>query len=299
MSTRRPGPQRQQGFGLLAFVLGASIFGMSLVFGYSGVWAKEHLFASQNQKRDYVDTMVEQLSLKYPSIAFDMDSTRGEAITEKQILDYLNQPIKWDVRVEKSNVLKSVEGLPYRVYAFWLGANDLEDNPPNIAHFKNTGVMMCGDAACDPAYYMTLWSSQDIERQMANDTEKALERIVKKAQVYFKARQLQDPEKTVSINYFYKPSNVCKTPNSLDLGCLETYTNVATVTKSGNTQKIVPSEFARNLALSDADLISGWGLPIQISAVEDAEHELTPYTLAIRAMKPDGTFMKKTAIQQF
>lgn len=297
----RPGPQRQQGFGLLAFVMAASVFGMSLVFGYSGVWTKEHLSLSKHHKAEYMEEVLTQMEEKYRGVSFDMDSTRGDPITNEEILNYLYVPKQWGLTVQKSNLLKSEEGLTYRNYAFYLSITDEDVQEPNLAHFKASGNMYCGasTAACHASYYMVTWSSLDLARQMANDTEKVLERVVKKAQVYFKARQLQDPEKTVSINYFYKPSNVCKVPNSIDLGCLEKYTDVALIEKSLNRDNIVPNEIAHHLALSDADLISGWGLPIQISAVEDAEHVMTPYTLAIRAMRPDGTFIKKTAIQQF
>lgn len=305
MSQRRPRPGRQQGFGLLAFVLATSIFALSLVFGYTGLWTKERQLFDAENKTAYVEGSVERVTAIYPSLSLRLDSTLGDGMTGETILDYAQVPRQWNLRLEKSRLLLTPEGYGYRSFVFWLDIPDDGSEPMDLAKFRETGILTCGaDSACDPSYYATTWNSAEVVRGMMRETESRAERVAKKAQLYFKARQLQDPERNVSVNYFYKPNNVCAAPNSIDLGCLEDYTMLATIGGQGSMTEtastVVPSQAAEHLGLSPNEMVTAWNIPMEISAIRDAVSDRPPFTLAIRAVLPGGTqYIKKFAVQQF
>lgn len=307
MRLRRPRPTRQQGFGLLAFVLATSVFAFSFVFGYMSLWTKERQLNDNANKDRYIKEAVERLEAVHPTLSLRMDSSLGNSISGEDLMDYAQITRQWKLRLEKTNLLFTPEGYGYRAYAFWLDIPDEGSAPPNLSQFISTGVMTCGAATdpCDPSYHMLTWNSAEQVRSMMRETETRVELVAKKAQLYFKARQMQDPERNVSVNYFYKPSNVCDIPNSLDLGCMEEYTMLATISGSGGSMtgtatKIEVSPLAEKLGLAPHEVVTAWNIPLEVSNVKDSVKDKPPFTLAIRAVLPGGTqYIKKSAVQQF
>lgn len=306
MTTRRPRSQRQQGFGLLAFVLGTTIFAFSLIGGYSGIWTKEKQLNELTTKMEYVKRSSAQLAKVYPSLSLRLDSSLGDGYTSEELIEYAQIPIQWNLKIVKSKLLKTVEGYQYRAFAFYLDIPVPGAEPLNVQYFIDTGVMRCGASrdVCDSALYMVQWDSSDLVRSMVLETEARLARVVKKAQLYFKARELQDPERNVSINYFYRPSATCILPGSIDLGCLNDYTMLANIEGSGGmtgtATKVTPSDVAVKLGLSPDEMVTAWNLPLEASNVRDSVTDKPPYTMAFRAVLPGGTtWLTKTAVQQF
>jgi len=294
---RRPSPQRQQGFGLLVFVIITAIVALSLVVGYSGVLTRTHANQVVANHQQYLAESRVALLTFYEKHAYAIDEqSMSNTTTIEQLLAGANVPTRYGMRAALSNILVSPEGLRYRAVALWLPSETDEANPPNIAQFITTGQFkdcINGAANCADRSFV-VFDSADIQRDFAKRTIARLEKVAMKAQSYFKARTLQDPERNVSVNYFRNPSGGCEVM-PMDLQCLNNYTPLAMPDGSG---KLTPSRTAINLGLSDEELVSAWGRPIEASNLTDAVTDDTPYTMVFRAATPAGTFYTVRAVQQ-
>lgn len=292
---RRPSPKRQQGFGLLVFVIATAIVAFSIVLGYSGILARAQANQLVANQEKYLASAKTAVLAFYERNAYAIDEqSMSNTTTIAQILAGANVPVRYDLQAALSRVLVSPEGVSYRAVALWLPAETDGTNPPNIANFINTGKFIsCSNASTCAARQVQVFDSASIERALAKRTMAQLEQIAMKAQSYFKARMLQDPERNVSVNYFRAPSGVCQA-QPMDLECLNTYTPLAAVGGGG----AVSSTTAKNLGLSDAELISAWGRPIEASNLIDSVTDDTPYAMSFRAATPAGTFYKVKAVQQ-
>lgn len=293
---RRPSPQRQQGFGLLVFVIATAIVAFSIVIGYSGILARAQANQLVANQQKYLESARTAVLAFYERNAYAIDEqSMSNTTTIAQILAGANVPVRYDLQAALSKVLVSPEGLSYRVVALWLPSETDATNPPNIANFINTGnFISCSNGSLCAVRQVRVFDSASIQREKAKRTIAQLEQIAMKAQSYFKARMLQDPERNVSVNYFRAPSGVCQA-QPMDLECLNNYTPLST---SGAGSAVVRSTTAQNLGLSDAELLSAWGRPIEASNLVDSVTDDTPYTMSFRAVTPAGTFYKVKAVQQ-
>jgi len=293
---RRPSPQRQQGFGLLVFVIATAIVAFSIVIGYSGILARAQANQLVANQEKYLAAAKTSVLAFYERNAYAIDEqSMSNTTTIAEILAGANVPVRYDLQAALSKVLVSPEGHAYRAVALWLPSETDTTNPPNISNFINTGnFISCSNASPCAVRQVQVFDSSSIEREKAQRTIAQLEQIAMKAQSYFKARLLQDPERNVSVNYFRAPSGVCQV-QAIDLECLNVYTPLST---SGAGSAAVPSTTAKNLGLSDADLVSAWGRPIEASNLIDSITDDTPYAMSFRAATPAGTFHKIKAVQQ-
>lgn len=298
---RRPGPSRQQGFGLLVFVIATAIVAFTIVVGYAGNLTRKQLVElvpRQNKQLDISLQLVEKMWLQN---AYYLDYAAGT-----RTIDEVLQLAAVDQRGGMLGALSDVmtipaEGIAYRalVLYFPTGTDGADDenpaNPPDLAHFKATGEFKsCADpgAPCAERVFR-VFNSVDVERALAKETSARLQRIAQKAQSYFKARMLQDPERNISVNYFRRPSGGCEVFPQ-DLGCLDTYEGLVTMSSSTT---YVRSRIATILGLNDEELFSAWGQPIEASNLQDSSVAAAPFSMALRARKPLGGFMTIKAIQ--
>jgi uncharacterized protein YceK len=89
---RRPGPLRQQGFGLLAFAMLLAIIAFSLVVGYAGVLTRTEANQYSAKRGKYLDETVHALTEKWSaSQAYALDnptsSITGDTVLETLLLD--------------------------------------------------------------------------------------------------------------------------------------------------------------------------------------------------------------------
>jgi len=292
---RRPIPQRQQGFGLLVFVVISSIVALSIVVGYSGILARSQANQLISNQQRYLNSAKTSVMSFYERNAYAIDErSMSNTTTIAQILAGANVPVRYGLQAQLSNVLTSPEGLPYRAVALWLPSETDGTNPPDVARFITTGQFMsCSNGSLCAVRQFQVFDSADIERRKAKQTIALLELTAMKAQSYFKARLLQDPERNVSVNYFRAPSGVCRV-QPMDLECLDNYTPLATIGGGG----VTPSITATNIGLTTGELVSAWGRPIEASNLTDSVTDDVPYAMSFRAATPAGTFYKVKAVQQ-
>jgi type II secretory pathway pseudopilin PulG len=293
---RRPSPQRQQGFGLLVFIIVTTVVALAIVLGYSGIMARAQSNQLVNNQQKYLAAARTSVQAFYERNAYTIDEqSMSNPTTIAQILAGAGVPVRYDLQAALSRVLVSPEGLPYRAVALWLPSETDATNPPNVANFTNTGTFVsCSNASTCAVRQVEVFDSLNIERANAKRAMAQLQQIALKAQSYFKARLLQDPERNVSVNYFRAPSGVCQA-QPMDLECLDNYTPLTT---SGAGSAAVPSTTAKNLGLSDAELISPWGRPIEASNLVDSITDDTPYAMSFRIATPAGLFYKVKAVEQ-
>lgn len=295
---RRPSPQRQQGFGLLLFVVITAILAFSIVIGYSGVLTRTQANRLVVNQQRYLTEARTQVLTFYERHAFSLDQqSLSNPVSAEDLLNGANVRARYGMQAALSKVLVTPEGLRYRAMALWLPSDTDGSNPPDLGRFLETGQFVScanGSADCAPRNYV-VFDSAEIQRELARQTQARLERVAMKAQSYFKARLLQDPERNVSVNYFRAPTAGNCMVMPIDLECLDTYTPLATLDASG---ALTASRTARNLGLSDEELLSAWGRPIEASNLADSVTDDSPFTMAFRALTPWGTFYTVKAVQQ-
>jgi hypothetical protein len=288
----------QKGFGLFAIVILTSALTLSLIVGYAGVLTRQEANGILGKNQRFADEAVVSIERAWPLFAarFD-DPSMSNGTTAIDILKVSKVQLRGPSSVYLSNIVtRPAEGLSYRSVLV-LFPNDTDDqNPPDLANFVATGnFATCADAsrACEPRAY-ALFSSQETERDLTRETHMRLQKIAQKAQSYFKARNLQDPERNISVNYFRRPTGECNVLPQ-DLGCHDTFTPLAYV--AGDTS-YTRTTMATNLGLTDEELFSAWGGPIESSNLQDSSTTEPPFSLVIRAKRPDGTYITVHAIQQ-
>lgn len=295
---RRPKLQRQQGgFGLLAFVIITAVFAFSFVVGYSGVLTRDQANQLETQQNRYLADARDSILAFYERHAFKLDQkSLSNPASVEEVLKGANVRARFAMTATMSQVLLASDGTAYRAFALWMPTETDTTNGPNLTEFAQTGKFAsCATEGgpCDRRVYMT-FDTLSLERDLANQTAGQLQRIALKAQSYFRARNLQDPERNVSVNYFRTPSGACAV-QPIDLECLDTYSPLATVDLAG---KVTLSRTAINLGLAAEDVISAWGLPIEASNLQDSVTDDSPYTMVFRAATPSGAYYTVKAVQQ-
>ena len=294
----RPRPMRQQGFGLLIFVLLTGIIAFSLVVGYAGLMTREQANGLKGGRATYLQETVAQLEALWRLNAFQLDeASPSNALDGEQLLTMAGVTKKGGIEALVSPILRVPgESTVYRNVVIFYSTETDESNPPDRSLFLLTGEFKsCLDTSLKCAERdFILFNSLEIQRSLAKITQERLLRIAFKAQSYFKARQLQDPERNISVNYFRKPMGGCVV-SQMDLDCVDVYTPLTSLTSMTTSSRLL---LAVNLGLSNEEMFSGWGRPIQVSNLQDSETNDAPFTLSIRAEIPFGGFKTIKAIQQ-
>jgi hypothetical protein len=292
---RRPNPSRQQGFGLFAFVLVTAAVAFTLVVGYASLLTRKAANTLLKDQGTFVTRQIADIEKAWPAQAVRLDAP-GSALTEQDLAQYVGYSAKYGSQLVMSDVLtKNDEGLTYRNVLLYIPTQSDVDNPPDVAAFRKTGEFVSCSAAgayCEQRAYK-VFSSLNVERKLAVESQLRLMKVVFKAQAYFKARMLQDPERNVSINYFRAPGGDCPGLDE-DLGCLDSYTYVAQMDSVGGYST---HRAATMLGLTDEELFSAWGEPIQASNLLDSRINDVPYTMVFRARKPNNTYITITAVE--
>lgn len=292
---RRPSPVRQQGFGLLAFVLVTAVVAFSLVVGYSGTMVRQHYNSLQARNEAWLKVQEEAIRGLWREEAFRIDqASASNPYTAEDILKAASVSLQWGAQAQLSRVLTEGD-FSYRVLVLYLPSETDTANPPALAQFELTGVFQsCTNptADCSARQYAVI-SSYDLQKELTREAQARLNKVAYRAQAHFKARMLLDPERNVGVNYFRKPSGACLT-DPADLDCLDTYTPLASQAPSG--WAVTPT--AKALQLTDEELVSPWGQPIEASNLLDSETTAPPFTMAFRVPKPAGGYLSAKAVQQ-
>jgi len=293
----RLSPKRQQGFGLLVFVLIATTIALSLVLGYSGLLTRQEAQQRTAKLQAYLSDARSQILSFYGRNLAQIDSVSlGNNTSVNDLLAGGNVNVRYGLQAALSKPLASDSGLYYRRVVLYMPSETDGDNPPNIAAFVNSGdFQSCTDMSklCGTRTYV-VFDSLTLEKAALAETKHRLEEVAYKAQAYFKARMLLDPEHNVSVDYFRPAYGGCS-PGLNDLQCLDTYTPLAVLSAgSWATQTNLPA----TIGLTNDELISAWGDPIQASNLADSQTGSPPFTMMFRAPSPFGGFYSVTAVQQ-
>ncbi|MNR71664.1 hypothetical protein D3C71_22950 [compost metagenome] len=289
---------RQRGFGLFVFVLAASAIALSLVLGYSGMMTREEANRRPVKQRTAMEQHRQQILAFYRTVAGEYDrASAGNTYTVADVLKGASINQRWGLQAEMSNLLPAEGNLRYRRFVLYYPSETDEANPPSIEAFRQTGVFQsCAnpDLDCAKREFM-VFDTLSIHREAAQETQRRLERIALKAQAYFKARMMQDPEKNISVNYFRPMFGKCDKRLSMDLQCVDTFAPLVVRNGFGWAPT---NNLAQTLGLTDEELLSAWGDPIEVSNKEGSEVSEPPFTMVFRVPSPFGGYYTVRAIQQ-
>lgn len=295
---RRPGPLRQQGFGLLSFLVVTVVVVLTLVLGYSGILTRKAANDLRSNQIAYLQESADRIESMWTQFAGQLDRVGGgSSVTAADVTRLAGINLRHGAQVALSDVLTiPAEGVSYRVVALYLPAETDSVNPPDIAQFQATGVFqscIAADEECGERV-VHVFSSLELERGMLREAQLRLNKVASKAQSYFKARMLQDVERNIDINYFRDPSGECEV-QAMDLPCWDVYEPLSTMAPLGGLDR---TRMADILALTDEELFSPWGDPIEASNLLDSETEESPFTMSFQLRTPAGDTMRITAVQQ-
>lgn len=292
---RKPNP-KQAGFGLLVFVAAVGVVALTLVLGMY----TEALRATNNMRESTERAKLTQAAESMKGFYYK-NLTTMDAVTlipteaEKKVVEEAGD--LGLVKVVASEPKAGSDGIYYRRWILYFPSRTNELNPPKLDQFRTTGVWAgCANPSVDcvqPQYVE--FSSEPIQREQYKIAANRLRKVVLKAQSYFKARWMQDPEKSLVPNYFRVASNDCSITASEDLGCVDTYTQLAT---TGYPLTGTMNDVAMKLMLSPDELMSPWGSYLELSNMQDSEYQDPPYTLSVRYRTPQGTYLVMKAVQQ-
>lgn len=289
---------RQQGFGLLSFVIATTAVALTLVVGYAGNLTRKVANELQETEMAYLKEVSNHIEAIYPSYAGKLDDVSGaNKATVADVLRLAGVSLKPIATAAMSNVLTvPSEGLSYRNIVVFLPSHTDGVNPPNLDLFRTTGSFQsCTNAGAECTLRnFQVFSSLELQRDMGRETQLRLNKVASKAQSYFKARMLQDIEKNIDVNYFRQPSGGCEVFD-IDLGCVDNYAPLAQDNGMGGLTR---TRMANNLALTAEELFTAWGDPIEVSNLLDSVTDAVPFTMAFRARKPSGGFFTLKAVQQ-
>jgi len=293
----RPTRLRQQGFGLLSFVAVTAFIALSLVVGYSGLLTRKVANELELRQEAKVGEVVSRLEAMWLQHAGQLHLPSSVlTVTPQTLTEAAGMVLPAGVQMTVSDVLPAAaEGLVYRNVVVYLPAETDEVNPPDLPTFVSTGVFKsCTNSAaeCAPRVFK-VFSSLDLQREFAREAQLRLNKVASKAQSYFKARLLQDIERNIDVNYFYRPSGGCAVED-IDLGCLTGYEPLAT--ESGGV--VSRSRLAQRLSLNDEELFSPWGGPIEAANVGQGNSTSeAPFSMSFRVVNPAGGYYIIRAVQ--
>ena len=267
--------RQNSGSALLVFIVIISILALTFVVGLGHQFVTaQHVQLIERQK-SYLAVFAQRMADAYHDRANDplrhpAGTRHSEIPGGMDVTDWPNMAPKFGAQAVISNRLANPEGFFYRRIAVWLPTEDELANPPDVEKFVTTGVFdSCTLPPCQSRVYEVYDSSSD-ERGRFDVTRKRLGQLALRSQSYFLTRQLQDPERNVSVNYFRDPVGNCAQLTA-DIGCIDNWTRVE------NTA--IP----RLLDLSPGDLISQWGTAIEvINDAPEAQVDDAPFSLVYR-----------------
>lgn len=288
---------KQDGFGLLFFVAILGAIAINLLLGpMSAVIRNDHSTQQATQQKALANLSLGLEAYYYSDLAGIDNSAKTTAVAKSEAAAFLPLASVPRVQYHVSEPLLQ-NGTYYRKWVFYIPSITEESNPPDFATFRASGNWVpCSNMAnsCEPAPYV-IFSSDRLHREASVRVYQTLSRVILKSQSYFKTRRIQDPQLSTVPNYFRTESNDCSYVHPEDLGCLDTYQPLATV--SGNV--LTPTDVAKKLQLSESELLSPWGTVLEMSNKQDSEYIEVPYTAAFRFKGPNGTYIGMKAVQQF
>ena len=288
---------KQDGFGLLFFVVILGTIALNLLMGtMSSVIRDDHQLQTKNQKKA-LESLVSNMEVYYNSNLASIDSSSlTTAAVKAEAAEFLPLATVSRVQYFASEPLTQ-NGITFRRWVFYVPSMTEESNPPAISTFQTTGVWQpCQDTSleCVEGAYV-VFSSDQLHRVASIRAYQTLSKVVLKAQGFFKTRRIQDPQLSTVPNYFRTEANDCSFVHPDDLGCIDTYQPLATI--SGNV--LTPTDTAKKLQLSENELLSPWGTVLELSNMQDSEYQSVPYSAAFRFKGPNNTYITMKAVQQF
>lgn len=296
---KRPSSLRKQrGFGLLAFVMLSGVLAFSLVVGYAGVLTRTEAANIIQKKADYLEQVEAQLESYWRQNAGSLDRLGlGNALAEDALVSQAGISLRYGLRLAISDVL-TVPGEPvsYRKVLLLVPSAHIDLEDLNLGEFFTLGrtpfCQTIAEVECAQGL-IRVFSSQPIQQEYTAQARGQLTRIASAAQSYFRAQMLQDPERNLSVNYFRAPSGSCGSVTG-QMPCIDAYTALATLDLAGRP---TPHSAAVILNLSNQDLITPWGSPVEASNLQDSESTTPPYTMSFRVRTPSGQNISIKALQ--
>lgn len=292
-----------RGAALLSFAIFLGMAILSIVMAFTASIATKQANTLGTRQQAYLDTIRQKVEAYYKANASVIDSSLNwpsfdSARLQKEILEVE----KWGATVWISKPLAANDPVRFRRIVVFLRTDTDDRNPPDASHFVETGEFIsCPDSGqpCEPRRFL-VFDGQEIQKANYRITVARVESIASRAQAYFKARALQDPERNVSINYFRPPFGNCVGIAPHDIPCLEEgswfYRPLEGTEASARVMSL--------LGLDPSFALNAWGMPIEVAnAGPDVNwcqptDCLPPFTFAVRTQSPYGGFIKVRAVQQ-
>jgi hypothetical protein len=282
----------QRGAALLSFAVFLGVIILGIITTLSAGLLRKQQGTLLLRQQAYVEEVIQRVGIYYEKNAgvLDRDST-WTSYRENSFKAAAIDQEKFGVTLVVSDRLTSPEGIKYRRVLVYTPSDTDALNPPDTASFATSGVFnTCSDPskACDRRAF-AIYDALDLQKRNYARTVVKMQEIALRAQTYYKARVLQDPERNSTVNYFLPPLG-CSAVLANDLPCLP-------LTGNGFVD-LASANISGQLGLEPSLFTNAWGTAIQVTNMAPhAETTAAPYSLVIRTQSPWGGFMQIYATQ--
>jgi type II secretory pathway pseudopilin PulG len=264
--------KKQGGYALMALTAALSVVAFGFVIGYSTLLAKKETGQLLEQQKQYMLAAQTALDSVYKANAasIDGDESQGQWRGATSFLDAAGIQPRWGMQTAVSDRLENGD-VDYTVVALWLPGNNGAQNPP--AFDTSSGVFtpcVKTDVPCTRVY--AVYSGLSVQRDLRKRAIGQLNALATKAQSFFKAKALQDPDHNILTNYFRAPSG-CGL-SSDEMPCLDNYTPVAATNIPGL------------LGVDASSYTNPWGYPVLASNGSANASTASPFTMGFATQAP-------------
>ena len=276
---------KQSGYAILLLTATLAIVAFGFVLGYSTFLAKKEAGALLTEQSAYLQTARSSLEAVYQSnlAQVDSDAEQQQYRDADVWLEQAGVSRRWNLQAAVSNRL-TASGVAYTVVALWIPDSHTASNPSSFDPVTgNFTVCTNSGAVCPPRAYV-LVSGLQMQLTAQKLAEAQLNDISSKMGSYFDAKYLRDPDHNQNTNSFRAPSGNCD--NADEMPCVDTYTTLSDTRIPGL------------LGIASSQLIHPWGIPVQVSNLQDARTNSSPYSVSFQSATPWGTNYQIQALQK-
>lgn len=227
--------------------------------------AEGQTMRSDEQLLEIASLSLERWHRERPGEAEPLDlSTRA---TVETLLSALSiDQIDSRIRLARSSLRQSRNGVAFTRYAFWIPSQGSSDNV--VWSSASDDFVVTGTPQLE------FFSSEAVQTELTANTLARLRNAAARFEAYAFDRLNRDPNRDVGVNYFRPISGSCSGVPSSDIPCIDEPTPLTSVT--------LPSVLASGYSVYDA-----WGRVFRVSnALPSIGADSPPFRLVIDAIPP-------------
>lgn len=303
--TLRRSAKHQRGLALLVFVIALAAAAGTIVLGYSMLEARDAVNRYDTRRAEFGQEVRARIASAYEEFKAEVDTPplSGESAWGRpdHWLQVARITPSYDMRLFVSDSL--VQGnLRFRRIVAYFPAPD--DTGPDPEFDAASGVFeLCPGGGCASMRTSVTFEGREVQARAMAETLRAMTQVALKAEAWFQARVLEDPDRDLSLNHFGGGGDCDSVGAHRTIPCYA-FEEVedALVRNEDMAQSLTASgqAFVGLVGVDGTQRRSAWGSAFYVantSASSDEWHSVPPFRLKILAYTPWGERLTVEAVQ--